>query len=170
MNSLKVYRIHDDATLPLFATKESACFDICCYLKNNQDVCINTHYGDKRFYSFDANQDFFLRLFPKEWTLLPTGLKLDIPLDHSVRLHPRSGLALKHGITLLNAEGIIDSDYIHELKVIIINHGSDVFNINHGDRICQGELIKTLDYSIEETKEVPIDKTDRTGGFGSTGV
>lgn len=171
MSLLKIYRIHEDAILPKFATQESACFDVSCYLKTATDICVNTHWGDKRFYSFpETKQDFFIRLHPKEWTLLPTGLKFDIPRGYSVRLHPRSGLALKHGITLLNAEGIIDSDYIHEVKVILINNGNDVFTINHGDRICQGELIKNLEYTIEEIDDCPIDKSDRTGGFGSTGV
>ena len=71
---------------------------------------------------------------------------------------------------MANCEGIIDSDYVDELKVIIVNNGGEPFVIKHGDRICQGELVKSLDYTLEQCYTKPVQKTDRNGGFGSTGV
>ena len=102
--------------------------------------------------------------------MVPTGLILDIPIGYSVRLHPRSGLSLKQGLVLANAQGIIDSDYVEELFVLMYNMSDNVMTINNGDRICQGELIKTDKYTIEETLIQPKIKTDRKGGMGSTGV
>jgi dUTP pyrophosphatase len=115
-----------------------------------------------------SNEEIYL--YSGDRVAVPTGLILDIPEGYSVRLHPRSGLALKNGISMANCEGIIDSDYVDELKVIIVNNGGEPFVIKHGDRICQGELIKTLDYTIEQCYTKPVQKTDRNGGFGSTGV
>jgi dUTPase len=71
---------------------------------------------------------------------------------------------------MTNCEGIIDSDYVEELKVILTNTGADFFTLSHGDRICQAELVKNLDYSLEQCYTAPKQKTDRNGGFGSTGV
>ncbi len=110
-------------------------------------------------------------MVPAKHTIaISTGLILDIPVGYSVRIHPRSGLAYKKGITLLNAEGIIDSDYTDELKILLYNTSNMDFIIQHGDRIAQGELVKNLDYVIEECYNAPVQKTDRVGGFGSTGV
>jgi dUTP pyrophosphatase len=141
---LKIYRISENATLPKFATKQSACFDI------------------------SASED--CTIIAKHSYAVSTGLILDIPEGYSVRIHPRSGLAYKKGITLLNCEGIIDSDYTDELKVILYNTSNIDFMINKGDRIAQGELIKSLDYTIDECYTKPTQKTDRVGGFGSTGI
>jgi dUTP pyrophosphatase len=106
---------------------------------------------------------------PGQRVLVRTGLKLDIPEDFSVRLHPRSGLAIKHGITLINAEGVIDSDYVEEVKVPIINLSSIQYTINHGDRICQAETVRNYSTKPYEILSPPPPKTERAGGFGSTG-
>ena len=102
--------------------------------------------------------------------MVETGLIFDIPIGYSIRIHPRSGLAFKKGITLLNAEGIIDSDYTDELKILLYNTSNIDFFVHQGDRIAQGELVKNLDYTIEECYTAPAKKTNRIGGFGSTGV
>ena len=103
--------------------------------------------------------------------MVPTGLILDIPAGHSVRIHPRSGNAIKKGLSFINCEGVVDSDYTDPLMIPVINL-SDIQTIviNNNDRIAQGELIRDLSYNIEEISSPPEQKTNREGGFGSTGV
>ncbi|MDP3905879.1 dUTP diphosphatase [Novosphingobium sp.] len=97
-----------------------------------------------------------------------TGLALGIPAGYEVQVRPRSGLALKHGITVPNTPGTIDSDYRGELKVILINHGADAFEIRRGDRVAQLVLAPVTQGSWLEVSE--LDETARgEGGFGSTG-
>ena len=111
-----------------------------------------------------------IEIYPGERALIPTGLIFDIPDGHSVRLHTRSSISLKKGLIMPNSEGIIDSDYYHQTFVMLYNASADEVLIENGERIAQGELVKTLTYIIEETKDVPEQKTNRVGGFGSTGV
>ncbi|WP_114521537.1 dUTP diphosphatase [Altererythrobacter sp. ZODW24] len=97
-----------------------------------------------------------------------TGLSMAIPEGYEIQVRPRSGLALKHGITVPNTPGTIDSDYRGELKVILINHGDDSFPIQRGDRIAQLVLAPVIQASWDEVGE--LDDTDRgASGFGSTG-
>jgi dUTP pyrophosphatase len=97
-----------------------------------------------------------------------TGLALAIPEGYEIQVRPRSGLALKHGITVPNTPGTIDSDYRGELKVILINHGTDPFVIARGDRVAQLVLAPVVQAAWEEVAE--LDATERgAGGFGSTG-
>ena len=97
-----------------------------------------------------------------------TGLALAIPAGYEVQVRPRSGLALKHGITVPNTPGTIDSDYRGELKVILINHGTDAFEIRRGDRVAQLVLAPVTQGAWVEVSE--LDETARgEGGFGSTG-
>ena len=97
-----------------------------------------------------------------------TGLAVAIPHGYEIQVRPRSGLALKHGITVPNTPGTIDCDYRGELKVIMINHGTDAFPIERGDRIAQLVVSPVTQGAWEEVEE--LDDTDRgTGGFGSTG-
>ncbi|MBU6265967.1 MAG: dUTP diphosphatase [Sphingomonadales bacterium] len=97
-----------------------------------------------------------------------TGLALAIPAGHEIQVRPRSGLALKHGVTVPNTPGTIDSDYRGELKVILINHGADPFEIRRGDRVAQLVLAPVTRAAWLEVAE--LDETARgTGGFGSTG-
>ena len=101
--------------------------------------------------------------------LIPTGLTLDIPKGYSVRLHVRSSVALKKGLLLANSTGIIDSDYVDPLYFMLVNAGNTARQIFSDERYVQAELIKTLNHSLEEISEAPEQKTDREGGFGSTG-
>jgi dUTP pyrophosphatase len=97
-----------------------------------------------------------------------TGLALAIPDGFEIQVRPRSGLALKHGITVPNTPGTIDSDYRGELKVLLINHGSEPFAIARGDRVAQLVLAPVVQAAWDEVAE--LDATDRgAGGFGSTG-
>lgn len=103
-----------------------------------------------------------------ERTLVPTGIKIAIPDGYEVQVRPRSGLALKHGITLLNTPGTIDSDYRGELKIIIANMSKDLYTINPQERIGQLVLnkVEQIEWEVVET----LDETERgAGGFGHTG-
>lgn len=98
-----------------------------------------------------------------------TGLAMAIPAGYEVQVRPRSGLALKHGVTVPNTPGTIDSDYRGELKIIMINHGSDPFPIRRGDRVAQLVVAPVQIASFAEVDE--LDETARgNGGFGSTGI
>ncbi|MFA5011318.1 MAG: dUTP diphosphatase [Ignavibacteria bacterium] len=103
-----------------------------------------------------------------KYCLIPTNLIVEIPSGYEGQVRPRSGLALKHGITVLNSPGTVDADYRGEVKVLLINHGDDDFEINFGDRIAQLVIAKHEKAILEFDNN--ISKTDRgTGGYGSTG-
>jgi len=100
--------------------------------------------------------------------LIPTGLSIAIPDDMEVQIRPRSGLAAKSNISVLNTPGTIDSDYRGEIKIILFNHGKEEFTVNNNDRIAQMILMPVLKAEFEEVENLP--KTVRgSGGFGSTG-
>jgi len=108
-------------------------------------------------------------LQPGKRALIPTGLKMALPDGYEAQIRPRSGLAYKNGITMLNAPGTIDSDYRGEIKVLAINHGEENFTINHGERIAQMVIAPIQQIEIQQVFELP--KTKRgLGGFGSTGI
>ena len=100
--------------------------------------------------------------------MIPTGLSIAFSKDYEIQIRPRSGLAAKNNISILNTPGTIDSDYRGEIKVIIFNHGNDDFIINNGDRIAQMILAPVVKIEFEEINDLP--ETIRgEGGFGSTG-
>lgn len=105
---------------------------------------------------------------PKTSFLVPTGLSVAFSKDYEIQVRPRSGLAAKNNITVLNSPGTIDSDYRGEIKVIIYNHGNHDFTINNGDRIAQMILAPVVKMELEETNELP-ETLRGEGGFGSTG-
>jgi len=108
-------------------------------------------------------------LSPGERALVPAGFQMALPHGYEAQIRPRSGLAYKQGITMLNSPGTIDSDYRGEVKVLAINHGTEPFTIRHGDRIAQMVISPVLQASVHETDTLP--GTERgEGGFGSTGV
>ena len=105
---------------------------------------------------------------PKTSLLIPTGLSVAFPKEYEIQIRPRSGLAAKNNISVLNTPGTIDSDYRGEIKVIIYNHGNKDFIVNNGDRIAQMILAPVVKMKLEETNDLP--ETIRgVGGFGSTG-
>lgn len=115
-----------------------------------------------------ANKDV-IELKPGERKLIPTGLQMAIPVGFEAQIRPRSGLAIREGITMLNAPGTIDADYRGEVKVIAINHGQETFNIEYGDRIAQMVIAPVTQFPVIEVTK--LDSTERgEGGFGSTGV
>lgn len=107
-------------------------------------------------------------LAPLARALVPTGLVMEIPPGHEVQVRPRSGLALKHGISLVNAPGTIDSDYRGPVGVLVINLGQDPFVIRHGERIAQLVLAPVLQARFEQAGQLG-DTARGAGGFGSTG-
>lgn len=116
-----------------------------------------------------AAVDAALTLKPGERAMVPTGLAMAMPPGWEAQMRPRSGLAAKHGISCVNAPGTIDADYRGELKVILINHGTEDFTINRGDRIGQMVFAPVFQAHFEEVDA--LDDTARgQGGFGSTGV
>ncbi|MBS1494649.1 MAG: dUTP diphosphatase [Bacteroidetes bacterium] len=104
-----------------------------------------------------------------ERKLIPTNLIIELQEGYEAQVRPRSGLALKNGVTVLNTPGTIDSDYRGEVKVLLINHGEDVFEINYGDRIAQ--LVIAKHEKMEFVEDENLSETERAeGGYGSTGV
>ena len=174
VTSLKFYRTTESAILPTFATKQSACFDLYANLVNGEEVQYYQAIATKvlpRKASFDINSNrSFIPINNEERMLIPLGLIADIPEGFSVRLHSRSGLAFKQGVYLTNCEGIIDSDYVDPMFAMITNMSNVPVKIYDGDRICQGELVRCEKYTLDESDEAPTQKTDREGGFGSTGT
>ena len=105
---------------------------------------------------------------PQESALIPTGISLAIPEDLEIQIRPRSGLAAKSSISVLNTPGTIDSDYRGEIKIILFNHGKKEFVINNNDRIAQIVLMPVHKIDFEEVDNLP-DTVRGEGGFGSTG-
>lgn len=169
---LKVFKCNPSAILPSYATERAACFDVCACLTNDSTAKAKFP-ASLRSTEDDvllSVKDNTIIVPPLVRVLVPTGLKFDIPENHSLRLHPRSGLAFKNGINLANCQGVIDEDYIEEVFVAIMNNSNIEFTIKHGDRICQGELVVDSRAQICETQDAPVAKSSRQGGFGSTGV
>jgi dUTP pyrophosphatase len=136
---------HAPENLPAYATPGSAGMDIAA--------------------AIDAS----ITLQPMERALIPTGLIMAIPEGYECQLRARSGLAIKHGISLINGIGTIDSDYRHEVKVALVNLSTEAFTIQPGDRIAQAVFAPV---TLAQWKEVPSLElvAGRSGGFGSTGV
>ncbi len=133
------------AVLPAYQTIGSAGADVCALL--DAPVCLK----------------------PGMRQMIPTGLRFEIPLGFEIQMRPRSGLALKNGITCVNSPGTIDSDYRGEVKVILINLGQEDFIINNGDRIGQVVLAPVFQANFTIVDELS-DTSRGAGGFGSTGV
>ncbi|SFR08391.1 dUTP diphosphatase [Poseidonocella sedimentorum] len=110
-----------------------------------------------------------LRLAPGSRALVPTGLRIAIPAGFEVQLRPRSGLALKHGLTLPNSPGTIDADYRGPLGVIVLNAGTEMFEVTHGMRIAQMVVAPVVRAAFRAVEELP-DTVRGAGGFGSTGT
>lgn len=133
---------------------------------NNQLPCyMTTHSAGMDLYA-ELQEDLFLS--PGERSLIPTGIALELPDGYEVQIRPRSGLALRHGITLVNSPGTIDPDYRGEIAIILINHGTEPFLIKSGDRIAQMVFSRFVRAQFTEVYELGI-TTRGEGGFGHTG-
>lgn len=146
MNKVNIkFVAQEGAIIPEYKTSGAAGADVCAFL--SEPVIIKSG----------------------EFAMIPTGLSFAIPEGYEIQVRPRSGLAAKNGVTVLNTPGTIDSDYRGEVKVILINHGKDAFTVNNGDRIAQLIVAPVTQGVFEKTDE--LDSTERgEGGFGSTGV
>lgn len=165
---IKVYKSNTEATIPEYATKSSSCFDLhACLVPHTSIKCRLWNNDEEVLY---VNEHGRLYVPPMARALIPTGLIFDIPKNHSLRLHPRSGISFKSGISLVNCEGVVDEDYVEPVYVAVMNMSNVPFLVSHADRICQAELVCDSRYSIIESKTRPQTKTNRKGGFGSTGV
>ena len=135
---------HACRPLPAYATAQSSGVDLRAALSQGLDIA------------------------PGQRVLIPTGIAIAVPEGFEAQVRPRSGLAIKHGITMLNSPGTIDSDYRGEIKVIAINHGSESFRVEPGERIAQLVIAPVLQAQWLEVEA--LDDTDRAaGGFGHTG-
>jgi dUTP pyrophosphatase len=134
----------------------------------NQDP----EYATEGSSGFDLRASESKTIEPGCYEMVSTGLFFEIPVNFEIQIRPRSGLAAKNGVTVLNTPGTIDSDYRGEIKVILINHGKQTFNIEPGDRIAQAVIAQTSTTYIKLNKVNQIsDDTQRSsGGFGSTGI
>jgi dUTP pyrophosphatase len=142
---IKIKKLNKNAILPKYMTDKSAGMDIFACIDNS------------------------IVLKPLQRVLIPTGLSIALPDGYEAQIRPRSGLAYKHGVTLLNTPGTIDADYRGEIKIILINFGNEEFQINHGDRIAQ-MIISKIEKPIIKIAQ-NLDDTERgKGGFGSTGI
>lgn len=116
-----------------------------------------------------ANLSDKIVIYPMERKLIPTGLFIALPQGHEAQIRPRSGLAIKYGITVLNSPGTIDSDYRGEIGVILINLSNEVFTVKNGDRIAQLIIAKHTSVVWEEAEQLE-DSPRGSSGFGSTGI
>jgi dUTP pyrophosphatase len=167
MPNLKIYKTFPNIELPKIATEQSACFDLAFSSLGKFEY---TGYNERNRPFTLPFKDGKLSVAPGHRVMVPTGLIFDIPKGYSVRLYSRSGLSLKQGLVLVNSVGVIDSDYVDEVFVLMSNLSTNNQWLNPGDRIAQAEIIKNETCKIEETTVRPILKSDRVGGFGSTGV
>jgi dUTP pyrophosphatase len=109
-----------------------------------------------------------MTIAPGQYALVPTGLSIALPSGYEAQIRPRSGLALKHGVTVLNAPGTVDADYRGEVSVLLINHGDAPFKVQRGERIAQMVIAPVV--QVELVAAVSLSATDRgSGGYGSTG-
>ena len=109
-----------------------------------------------------------IELFPLERSLIPTGIYIQLPEGYEAQIRPRSGLAVKHGVSIVNAPGTIDADYRGEIRVVLVNLSNEIFTVNDGERICQ--MVISKHERIEWSEVEILDETERgEGGFGHTG-
>ena len=144
MIKVLVKKLNSSAKLPSYKTNGASGMDLM--------ACINEP----------------IDLKPGESFLVPTGLSVAFPEEYEIQIRPRSGLAAKNSISILNTPGTIDSDYRGEIKIILFNHGNKNFKINKNDRIAQMILTPVIKMDLEETNELPVSIRGERG-FGSTG-
>ena len=144
MVKVLVKRLNPNVQLPSYKTEGSSGMDLMAFVQNT------------------------IKIAPQSSELIPTGLSVAIPVDCEIQIRPRSGLAAKSNISVLNTPGTIDSDYRGELKIILFNHSNKEFVVNNKDRIAQMVLVPVLKIDFEEVETLP-DTFRGSGGFGSTG-
>ena len=169
-SELKIFKLFPEAHMPIYGTEWSACFDLKASIRPTDTLTVYGQSNEKRKSVIDPNNGKGCILYSGERVLVPTGLVFDLNEDQSLRIHPRSGLAWKSGITVANCEGVVDADYVQQTYVMLQNISDQPFVIRDGDRIAQAEIVRNNRVWFVETTIEPKEKTDRTGGLGSTGV
>ena len=144
MAKVLIKKLNPNVELPVYKTNGASGMDLMAFIEEPIKIAPNSSY------------------------LVPTGLSVAFSEDYEVQIRPRSGLAAKNNITVLNTPGTIDSDYRGEIKIILFNHGKDNFLINNKDRVAQMILTPVVKMEFEETNNLP-DTLRGEGGFGSTG-
>ena len=166
-NPLKYYKLDPSVNEPIFATEGSACFDLHAHIPHGTKIKIYDEFGN----GDNVNCTNGVFTLEHDWrAMIPTGLIFDIPEGWVVKLYARSGLALRHGLVLANSVGIVDSDYVDPVFVVVQNTTNKYISIKNGSRICQGYMDMVPLYHLKEIQVPPLQKTDRDGGFGSTGT
>ena len=168
-NDLRYYKLYSEVKDPIRATEGSSCFDLYSFLQEDKPVKVYLNNFEEVEKKDRIVQNGRVQVNPNERVLIPTGLIFNIPKGYSVRLYPRSSLALKQGLTLANNVGIIDWDYVEPVFAMIMNISGFTSYVNNNERVCQGELFKDQPCVLKEVYERPETKTEREGGFGSTG-
>ena len=169
-SDLLFYKLNSKVKDPFRATEGSACFDLHSFMPEDSLVRVYINHQDEDIEIRERKVvQGRVQINSTERMLVPTGLIFDIPMGYSVRLYPRSSLALKQGLTLANNVGIIDSDYVQPVYMMVYNISGYQQFVKNGERICQAELVREQPSVLMEVNERPESKTDRDGGFGSTG-
>jgi len=168
---LRVYKLYPEAHMPTYGSHWAACFDLHASIRVGDTINTYTPQNKKTTTCILEDKDgpTFV-VYPGHRALVPTGLVFDLEEDQSMRVHPRSGLAVKNGVMLANCEGIIDADYVQQTYITVFNTSDVPFAIRDGDRLAQAEIVRSFQVAFEEVTEEPEPKTNRKGGFGSTGV
>ena len=144
MARVLIKKLNPDVELPIYKTSGASGVDLMAFIEEP------------------------IKIMPNSSHLIPTGLSMSFSKDYEVQIRPRSGLAAKKGITVLNTPGTIDSDYRGEIKIILFNHGKEDFIINNKDRVAQMVLTPVIKMELKEIDSLP-DTLRGEGGFGSTG-
>jgi dUTP pyrophosphatase len=166
-----IKKIRETAILPEYGTERSACADLrACFDDPGSVKMLTAHNEDPVTPGLVQFNSKFILVEPQGRALVPTGLIFDIPDGYSLRVHPRSGLSFKLGLTVVCGEGVIDEDYQNELFVPVINHSDRYVEIKDGDRIAQIELVKDERCSFGFIEELSDKNSSRNGGFGHTGT
>ncbi len=146
MVKVLVKKLNPKVQLPKYKTKGSSGMDLMAFIEDEDPI----------------------KILPNSSALIPTGISIAIPHDVEIQIRPRSGLAAKSNISVLNTPGTIDSDYRGEIKIILFNHGNQEFIVKNNDRVAQMILMPILKVDFEEVDNLPVTLRG-SGGFGSTG-
>ena len=153
--------------LPKFETPGSAGADVRADFSRINEYPIKVYGGAEVIAAGEAHEKVMIKLTPHSRALIPTGLFMAVPTGYEMQVRPRSGLALKEGLTVINTPGTVDSDYRHEVGVVIINTSTEDRFIEDGERIAQLVIKPAPQFDWEEVEE--LDTTERNGGWGHTG-
>ena len=162
---LGAMKLYGDVELPQYAHVGDACFDLRVYI-GNEDI----EKAKEQGLQVSSEGTNWICLEPGDKFIFHTGLVFDIPQGYKLMVHARSGLGIKHQITLANRTGVIDEPYTDETLVCLVNESREAFTICNGDRIAQACLEKVEPVVIKEVKEVPVKSRGTNSGLGSSGV